>query len=182
MVLPGTGRVLVSPSSAINVSDVKRPILARQLAKIAQLRKTSNGAGGPRRPLDAVKIGDRWYQYYSIPMYADAAQAMCENLGGNLLMLDNAAESQAVAQFVLQRLSTLGAEGPPSGSAPTTSTRKERSAGSTAYRSRRLLTSTGSTANRTTATATKTMSRGTSVTRRGNYLPRGATATAVGSK
>lgn len=96
--------------SAINVSDVKRPILARQLAKIAQLRKTSNGAGGPRRPLDAVKIGDRWYQYYSIPMYADAAQAMCENLGGNLLMLDNAAESQAVAQFVLQRLSTLGAE------------------------------------------------------------------------
>lgn len=97
--------------AAINVSDVKRPAIGRQMAKIAQLRKTSNGAGGPRRPLDAVKIGDHWYQLFPLAMHADTALTTCENLGGNLLVLDNVVESQAVGQFLLQRLSAVGADG-----------------------------------------------------------------------
>ena len=96
--------------AAANVSDKQRPALSRQMGKIAQVRKTSNGAGGPRRPLDAVKIGEHWYQLYPNPMHWETAVASCENLGGNLLILDNGAESQAVAQMALQRLSPLGME------------------------------------------------------------------------
>ncbi len=39
--------------------------LDRRKTQIAQLRKASGAACGPRRPLDAVKIGERWYKFYS---------------------------------------------------------------------------------------------------------------------
>ena len=74
----------------------------RRKTLIAQQRKASGGAGGPRRPLDAVKIGDRWYKYYPMNLPWPAAVETCARLGGSLLTIETPTENQAVAELVLR--------------------------------------------------------------------------------
>lgn len=76
--------------------------LERRKTQIAQLRKASGGACGPRRPLDAVKIGDHWYKYYDAPLLWSSAERACEQLGGQLLSIDGRAENDAVAGLLLK--------------------------------------------------------------------------------
>jgi len=74
------------------------------------LRRNSGGVGGPRRPADAVKIGDHWYKAFATPMQWETAVQTCEQLGGNLVIIDTPAENQAVAQLMLQQLGSQAAE------------------------------------------------------------------------
>ncbi len=76
--------------------------LERRKTQIAQLRKASGGAGGPRRPLDAVKIGDHWYKYYDAPLLWTSAERACEQLGGQLVSIDAPAENDAMARLLLK--------------------------------------------------------------------------------
>ena len=76
--------------------------LERRKTQIAQLRKASGGAFGPRRPLDAVKIGDHWYKYYDSTLTWTTADRACEQLGGQLLSIDSPAENDAMAGLLLK--------------------------------------------------------------------------------
>jgi serine/threonine protein kinase len=68
--------------------------------KLASERKLSGNAFAPRHPLDATKIGDHWYKFYSDPTKWHMAVAICEKLGGQLVCLETPAENQAIAQFL----------------------------------------------------------------------------------
>ena len=76
--------------------------LERRKTQIAQLRKASGGAFGPRRPLDAVKIGDHWYKYYDSTLTWTTADRACEQLGGQLLSIEGPAENDAMAGLLLK--------------------------------------------------------------------------------
>jgi hypothetical protein len=97
-------------SAGFAMSDKNKSLIPKRMTSLAQLRRTSGGAGGPRRPLDAQKIGDHWYKAYPAFMTWDTAVLTCENLGGNLFIPDNPQENQAVAQLVLQSLGSQLAE------------------------------------------------------------------------
>ncbi len=76
--------------------------LERRKTLITQLRKASGGAGGPRRPLDAVKIGEHWYKFYDAPLTWPLADRACEQLGGQLVSIDSPAENDAMAGILLK--------------------------------------------------------------------------------
>ena len=96
-----TRGTLVSPGRPLLPAKSKAT-LERRKTLIAQLRKASGGAGGPRRPLDAVKIGDHWYKYYDASLVWTSAEQACEQLGGQLLSIDDPAENDAMAGFLLK--------------------------------------------------------------------------------
>jgi serine/threonine protein kinase len=79
-----------------------RTALDRRKTQIAQLRKASGGACGPRRPLDTVKIGDRWYKVYASPVTQTIAEQTCEELGGQLCTIESPQENDAVTQYLLK--------------------------------------------------------------------------------
>ncbi|MGC3970398.1 MAG: C-type lectin domain-containing protein [Pirellulales bacterium] len=76
--------------------------LERRKTQIAQLRKASNGAFGPRRPLDAVKIGEHWYKFYGSTLTWAMAERTCEELGGQLTTIESPAENNALTQYLLK--------------------------------------------------------------------------------
>lgn len=71
--------------------------------KLAGERKTSGSAFSERHPLDAIKIGEHWYKFYSNLSGWRAAAETCEKMGGQLLCLDTPAEEAAVAQYILSQ-------------------------------------------------------------------------------
>lgn len=79
-----------------------RTAFDRRKTQIAQLRKASGGACGPRRPLDAVKIGDRWYKVFASPVTQTIAEQTCEELGGQLCTIESPQENDAVTQYLLK--------------------------------------------------------------------------------
>lgn len=84
------------------LSGKARTPLERRKTALAQQRKASGGAGGPRRPLDAVKIGDRWYKYYPSNLTWQMAGRTCEQLGGRLPAVDSPVRNQALSEFLLK--------------------------------------------------------------------------------
>ncbi|MBS0209702.1 MAG: protein kinase [Planctomycetes bacterium] len=67
----------------------------------AQQRKASALAFVPRHPLDAVPIGGHWYKVYRSGVTWKQAAQFCEEIGGNLVIIDNADENQRVAQLIV---------------------------------------------------------------------------------
>ncbi|OYV95954.1 MAG: hypothetical protein B7Z73_01630 [Planctomycetia bacterium 21-64-5] len=51
---------------------------------LARQRKTSSDAFRPRHPIDALRIGDRWYKLYESPATWKKAAFACGGLGGSL--------------------------------------------------------------------------------------------------
>jgi hypothetical protein len=71
--------------------------------KMTSERKTSGNAFAGRHPLDAVRIGERWYKFYPSPAGWQQAVDICEKLGGQLVTIESPAKNDAIARFLLSR-------------------------------------------------------------------------------
>jgi hypothetical protein len=86
-----------------DASGPPRNIIDKRRTQIANLRKSSNSSFSQRHPLDAVKIADHWYKFFSQRVTWSTARAACARQGGVLLCLESAAESQAVSRYAMQQ-------------------------------------------------------------------------------
>jgi serine/threonine protein kinase len=87
--------------AALEATGKAKSTIDQRRLKILQERKISGLAFALRHPLDAVKIGDRWYKVYSDPSRWHMAAAICEKLGGSLAIPDSPIKNEGVAQLVL---------------------------------------------------------------------------------
>jgi hypothetical protein len=87
--------------AAAKGSGKGKATIDRRKSLLTQTRKASGGAGGPRRPLDAQKIGDHWYSFYGVEMDWRFAALSCGRWGGSLVQIDTPQENQALGALAL---------------------------------------------------------------------------------
>lgn len=90
--------------AAPTLTGKAKTTMDQRRTKLTAERKLSNYAFAGRHPLDAVKIGDRWYKFYAEPTRWHLAAGICDRMGGTLAILDTPAKNDAVSQYALSQL------------------------------------------------------------------------------
>ncbi|HVA48496.1 MAG TPA: protein kinase [Pirellulales bacterium] len=83
-----------------NVSAKTKATLENRAKSLGRQRKTASDAFRPRHPLDARRIGDRWYKLYDSPATWARAAFACGAMGGSLPIVKTLQENEALVSLL----------------------------------------------------------------------------------
>jgi len=93
--------------ASTRLAGAAKSAVEKRREQLNNQRKATGALFATRHPIDAQKIGDRWYKTYMDEVEWDMARMICERLGGQLAMIESANENQAVGQFALAECKRL---------------------------------------------------------------------------